>query len=136
MIFTLPPIHLSTTPFSLPSTHHHEKKTTSEAHLEKKREVPVTQRTHGSQTFRETEKKNSAFHSVYAKTRPRTKCQMEGSGCNGAASWILWLEAWRGKQSERLEYSFLFIIFKSNFYSRYKMRDTMNSLELQYQHLI
>lgn len=43
---------------------------------------------------------------------------------------------WRGRRSTGLEHCFSFILLKSNFYLGPKMRDTMNSLELQYQHLI
>lgn len=63
-----------------------EKETTSKAHLEKKREMPVTQCMHGFQTLRDTEKKpKPAFNSVYSKTRTRTKHQMQGSGLQGCS---------------------------------------------------
>lgn len=66
----LPPIHLSTTFQSFWYPPSREKETTSKAHLEKTQEIPVTQCMHGSQTFRNTEKKNQLFIQFMPRPEP------------------------------------------------------------------
>lgn len=74
MVFMQPPVCLSTIPFSPSGTHHHEKKRLLVKHTQRKRERCLSPRARTGPRRSETLKKKSAFRSVYAKTRPRTKC--------------------------------------------------------------